>query len=172
MWKCMYTFISFQTPLSNGSVDLAVFCLALMGTNCNEFIAEANRVLKKKWEFWPDWALGNFRKCYYAWWIKTNLIFLLNVFVKCAYLVFVDDTNAIDLWSANKNELKLTKILILKSYLIILFSNTIALVKRIHHACACIDWLFCGCGQLLVYHLQAEGLDRIFLILREHGQAS
>ena len=35
-----------HTPLSKGSVDIAVFCLALMGTNLADFIREAYRVLK------------------------------------------------------------------------------------------------------------------------------
>lgn len=36
-----------NVPLSNSSVDVAVFCLSLMGTNISEFIREARRVLKK-----------------------------------------------------------------------------------------------------------------------------
>jgi ribosomal RNA-processing protein 8 len=35
-----------HTPLPDGSVDIAVFCLSLMGTNLSDFILEANRVLK------------------------------------------------------------------------------------------------------------------------------
>ncbi|NXX20839.1 RRP8 protein, partial [Podargus strigoides] len=35
-----------QVPLADGSVDVAVFCLALMGTNLREILGEANRVLK------------------------------------------------------------------------------------------------------------------------------
>ncbi|KAK3921210.1 Ribosomal RNA-processing protein 8 [Frankliniella fusca] len=35
-----------HTPLLMESVDVAVFCLSLMGTNLNDFILEANRVLK------------------------------------------------------------------------------------------------------------------------------
>lgn len=35
-----------HTSLANGSVDVAVFCLSLMGTNLQSFIKEANRVLK------------------------------------------------------------------------------------------------------------------------------
>uniref|UniRef100_A0A0X3PD13 Ribosomal RNA-processing protein 8 n=1 Tax=Schistocephalus solidus TaxID=70667 RepID=A0A0X3PD13_SCHSO len=35
-----------KTPLPKESVDVAVFCLALMGTNCRDFIFEANRILK------------------------------------------------------------------------------------------------------------------------------
>ncbi|KAF5286029.1 hypothetical protein FQA39_LY16471, partial [Lamprigera yunnana] len=37
-----------NVPLKNNSVDVAVFCLSLMGTNLNEYILEAKRVLKKK----------------------------------------------------------------------------------------------------------------------------
>lgn len=37
-----------HTPLSDGSVDVAVFCLSLMGTNILDYIREANRVLKEK----------------------------------------------------------------------------------------------------------------------------
>lgn len=36
-----------HTPLLLESVDVVVFCLSLMGTNLNDFILEANRVLKK-----------------------------------------------------------------------------------------------------------------------------
>ncbi|KAK9521093.1 hypothetical protein VZT92_020930 [Zoarces viviparus] len=36
-----------DVPLCDGSVDIAVFCLSLMGTNLADFLAEANRVLKK-----------------------------------------------------------------------------------------------------------------------------
>lgn len=35
-----------HTSLANGSVDIVVFCLSLMGTNLQSFIKEANRVLK------------------------------------------------------------------------------------------------------------------------------
>ncbi|XP_051253642.1 ribosomal RNA-processing protein 8 [Dicentrarchus labrax] len=35
-----------NVPLRDGSVDIAVFCLSLMGTNLADFLAEANRVLK------------------------------------------------------------------------------------------------------------------------------
>lgn len=35
-----------HTNLTNGSVDLVVFCLSLMGTNLQSFVKEANRVLK------------------------------------------------------------------------------------------------------------------------------
>lgn len=35
-----------HTNLNNGSVDIAIFCLSLMGTNLQSFIKEANRVLK------------------------------------------------------------------------------------------------------------------------------
>uniref|UniRef100_A0A3Q4IFH9 Ribosomal RNA-processing protein 8 n=1 Tax=Neolamprologus brichardi TaxID=32507 RepID=A0A3Q4IFH9_NEOBR len=37
-----------NVPLNDASVDLAVFCLSLMGTNLADFLAEANRVLKKR----------------------------------------------------------------------------------------------------------------------------
>uniref|UniRef100_A0A1E1XH29 Ribosomal RNA-processing protein 8 n=1 Tax=Amblyomma aureolatum TaxID=187763 RepID=A0A1E1XH29_9ACAR len=36
-----------KVPLPNQSVDVAVFCLSLMGTNLNMFVLEANRILKK-----------------------------------------------------------------------------------------------------------------------------
>ncbi|KAK1829145.1 ribosomal RNA-processing protein 8 [Podospora conica] len=39
-------------PLADGSVDVAVFCLALMGTNWLDFIEEAYRVLRWKGELW------------------------------------------------------------------------------------------------------------------------
>ena len=35
-----------HVPKAAASVDLAVFCLSLMGVNYLEFIAEANRLLK------------------------------------------------------------------------------------------------------------------------------
>lgn len=35
-----------HTPLAADSVDVAVFCLSLMGTNLKDFLLEANRVLK------------------------------------------------------------------------------------------------------------------------------
>ncbi|NXV91781.1 RRP8 protein, partial [Calonectris borealis] len=36
-----------KVPLAAESVDIAVFCLALMGTNLQEILEEANRVLKQ-----------------------------------------------------------------------------------------------------------------------------
>ena len=36
-----------RTPLANASVDVAVFCLSLMGSNLRDFLHEANRVLKE-----------------------------------------------------------------------------------------------------------------------------
>ncbi|XP_053729250.1 uncharacterized protein rrp8 [Synchiropus splendidus] len=36
-----------KVPLKDSSVDIAVFCLSLMGTNLADFLAEANRVLKR-----------------------------------------------------------------------------------------------------------------------------
>ncbi|XP_042694271.1 ribosomal RNA-processing protein 8 [Centrocercus urophasianus] len=36
-----------EVPLADESVDIAVFCLALMGTNLQEILEEANRVLKQ-----------------------------------------------------------------------------------------------------------------------------
>lgn len=39
-------------PLADGSVDVAVFCLALMGTNWIDFIEEAFRILRWKGELW------------------------------------------------------------------------------------------------------------------------
>lgn len=39
-----------QTPLDSSSVDVAVFCLSLMGTNYSSFIQEAHRVLKPRSE--------------------------------------------------------------------------------------------------------------------------
>ncbi|KAK6637789.1 hypothetical protein RUM44_008211 [Polyplax serrata] len=35
-----------KTPLENETLDIAVFCLSLMGTNFSEYLVEANRVLK------------------------------------------------------------------------------------------------------------------------------
>ncbi|KAF2774562.1 hypothetical protein EJ03DRAFT_263619 [Teratosphaeria nubilosa] len=39
-------------PLPDGSVDVAIFCLALMGTNWTSFIEEAYRILHWKGELW------------------------------------------------------------------------------------------------------------------------
>ena len=39
-------------PRADGSVDVAVFCLALMGTNWLDFVEEAYRVLRWKGELW------------------------------------------------------------------------------------------------------------------------
>ncbi|KAG0649276.1 25S rRNA (adenine-N(1))-methyltransferase [Hyphodiscus hymeniophilus] len=39
-------------PLEDGSVDVAIFCLALMGTNWVNFIEEAFRILRWKGELW------------------------------------------------------------------------------------------------------------------------
>jgi ribosomal RNA-processing protein 8 len=39
-------------PLADGSVNVAVFCLALMGTNWVDFIEEAYRILHWKGELW------------------------------------------------------------------------------------------------------------------------
>lgn len=36
-----------KLPLPSQTVDVAVFCLSLMGTNLNTFVLEANRILKK-----------------------------------------------------------------------------------------------------------------------------
>ncbi|KAG8366904.1 hypothetical protein BUALT_Bualt16G0016400 [Buddleja alternifolia] len=37
-----------QTPLDSSSVDVAVFCLSLMGINFPSYLQEANRVLKPR----------------------------------------------------------------------------------------------------------------------------
>lgn len=36
-----------KVPLKDSSVDIAIFCLSLMGTNLSSYLLEANRVLKK-----------------------------------------------------------------------------------------------------------------------------
>ncbi|PSK34073.1 hypothetical protein B9Z65_8399 [Elsinoe australis] len=41
-----------KLPLGEGKVDVAVFCLALMGTNWIDFVEEAWRVLRWKGELW------------------------------------------------------------------------------------------------------------------------
>lgn len=43
------TTFSPQVPLEDESIDVAVFCLSLMGTNIRDFLEEANRVLKPGW---------------------------------------------------------------------------------------------------------------------------
>lgn len=35
-----------RTPLLSASMDVAVYCLALMGTDLTQYLVEANRVLK------------------------------------------------------------------------------------------------------------------------------
>ena len=40
-----------NVPLKNMSVDMAVFCLSLMGTNSVEFLCEAHRILRPKYDF-------------------------------------------------------------------------------------------------------------------------
>ena len=44
-------YFDFETPLASSSVDIAVFCLSLMGTNFPSYIQEANRVLKPQYAF-------------------------------------------------------------------------------------------------------------------------
>lgn len=41
-----------HVPLEKESLDIAIFCLALMGTNWSEFIAESNRCLCKGGQLW------------------------------------------------------------------------------------------------------------------------
>ncbi len=41
------TIVTSSTPLHDSSVDVAVFCLSLMGTNLKDYLKEANRVLKE-----------------------------------------------------------------------------------------------------------------------------
>ncbi|KAI9865198.1 MAG: 25S rRNA (adenine645-N1)-methyltransferase [Trichoglossum hirsutum] len=41
-----------QLPLKDGSVDVAIFCLSLMGTNWIDFVEEAWRILRWKGELW------------------------------------------------------------------------------------------------------------------------
>ncbi|KAL8699328.1 MAG: hypothetical protein Q9224_001460 [Gallowayella concinna] len=41
-----------QLPLADGSVDIAIFCLALMGTNWTDFVKEAARVVRVGGECW------------------------------------------------------------------------------------------------------------------------
>lgn len=46
--------LKLQTPLGSFSVDVAVFCLSLMGTNFANYLGEAHRVLKKSYEWSVD----------------------------------------------------------------------------------------------------------------------
>lgn len=41
-----------SVPLADKSLDIAVYCLALMGTNWSEFIVESNRCLKLNGQLW------------------------------------------------------------------------------------------------------------------------
>ncbi|KAF2098723.1 hypothetical protein NA57DRAFT_39120, partial [Rhizodiscina lignyota] len=49
-------------PLANGSVDVAVSCLALMGTNWIDFVEEAWRVLRWGGEFWVSEIKSRFAR--------------------------------------------------------------------------------------------------------------
>jgi ribosomal RNA-processing protein 8 len=46
-----------HTPLSGASVDVAVFCLSLMGTSLSAYLTEANRVLKEGFVFMYNLSL-------------------------------------------------------------------------------------------------------------------
>ena len=41
-----------HVPLTDASLDIAIFCLALMGTNWSEFVAESNRCRKPNGQLW------------------------------------------------------------------------------------------------------------------------
>ena len=41
-----------NVPLADKSLDIAVYCLALMGTNWSEFIVESSRCLKLNGQLW------------------------------------------------------------------------------------------------------------------------
>jgi len=49
-------------PLADNSVDIAIFCLALMGTNWLDFIDEAYRVLRWKGELWVSEIKSRFSR--------------------------------------------------------------------------------------------------------------
>jgi len=49
-------------PFRDGSFDVAVFCLALMGTNWTDFIDEAYRVLRWKGELWVSEIKSRFSR--------------------------------------------------------------------------------------------------------------
>jgi ribosomal RNA-processing protein 8 len=49
-------------PLPDGSVDVTIFCLALMGTNWIDFIEEAFRILRWKGELWVAEIKSRFRR--------------------------------------------------------------------------------------------------------------
>ncbi|KAI9795123.1 MAG: 25S rRNA (adenine645-N1)-methyltransferase [Peltula sp. TS41687] len=49
-------------PLKDGSVDVAIFCLALMGTNWIDFVEEAYRILRWKGELWISEIKSRFGK--------------------------------------------------------------------------------------------------------------
>lgn len=49
-------------PLADGSIDVAIFCLALMGTNWIDFIEEASRILHWKGELWIAEIKSRFRR--------------------------------------------------------------------------------------------------------------
>lgn len=43
-----------HVPLEDGFLDIGIFCLALMGTNWSEFIAESNRCLHEGGQLWVE----------------------------------------------------------------------------------------------------------------------
>jgi len=49
-------------PFRDGSFDVAIFCLALMGTNWTEFVDEAYRVLRWKGELWVSEIKSRFSR--------------------------------------------------------------------------------------------------------------
>ena len=49
--QLLKNYILTQVPLPNNSVDIAIFCLSLMGTNLVDFLVEAKRVLKPRYQF-------------------------------------------------------------------------------------------------------------------------
>lgn len=49
-------------PLADNSIDIAIFCLALMGTNWLDFIDEAYRVLRWKGELWVSEIKSRFSR--------------------------------------------------------------------------------------------------------------
>jgi ribosomal RNA-processing protein 8 len=48
MKKLTVWMVDAQVPLADATVDIAVYCLALMGTTIREYVMEAHRVLKPR----------------------------------------------------------------------------------------------------------------------------
>lgn len=60
-----------HVPLEDGCLDIAIFCLALMGTNWSDFIVESNRCLKQNGMLWVRVIL-----CYHHRLLKLEVVLM------------------------------------------------------------------------------------------------